>query len=343
MKKVFPYLFFLFTSISSLHAQVTTGSLSGTIKDASHILAGVTVKATHVPSGTAYKTTTNQDGRFTIPNMRPGGPYTVQVTYVGLDPRVIENVTLTLGDPYVLNLTLGNSGNQLQEVSVKGRDKNSMLNSSRTGSAMNLSTRELNALPTIGRSLNDLTRLSPQSNGNAIGGGNSRQNNVTIDGADFNNNFGIGSNLPGNGNPVSIDALEAISVNLTPYDVKQTGFIGGAINAVTRSGTNEFSGSGYTYFRNQNQIGTKVSSYPELVSTDQSYKIYGGRLGGPIIKNKLFFFINAEREVDTEPGQTKVAATPEAPFGSQPNITRPTVAELDDIRNYLKTKYGYET
>lgn len=345
MKKVFPYLFFLFTAMSSLvHAQVTTGSLSGTIKEPGHVLAGVTVKAIHVPSGTAYKTTSNQDGRFTIPNMRPGGPYTVQVTYVGRDSKTIENVTLTLGDPYVLNVVMNAGGTQLQEVSVKGgRDKNSMLNSSRTGSSTNLNTKELNALPTIGRSLNDLTRLAPQSNGNAIGGGNSRQNNVTIDGADFNNNFGIGSNLPGNGNPVSIDALDAISVNVTPYDIKQTGFVGGAINAVTRSGTNEFSGSGYTYFRNENQIGTKVSTYPELVSTDQSYKIYGARLGGPIIKNKLFFFLNAEREEDVKPGQTKVAATPDAPFGSQPNITRPTVAELDDIRNYLKTKYGYET
>ena len=342
MRKLLTYFLLLFSSLS-LHAQVTTGTLTGTVKDARETLAGVTITAIHLPSGTIYGVATNKSGHFTIPNMRPGGPYRIRITFIGYQPKTIENIDLKIGDPYVLNVFLDNSAVQLSEVSVKTADKNSILNANRTGTSTSLSTKEILALPTISRSLNDLTRLTPQSNGNSIGGGNSRQNNVTLDGADFNNNFGIGGNLPGNGNPVSIDALEEISVNVTPYDIRQTGFIGGSINAVTRSGTNDFSGSAYTYFRNQKQIGTKVSTYPELVATDQSYRIYGARVGGPIIKNKLFFFLNAERETQVEPGQTRVAATPSAPFGSQPNITRPTAAELDDISSYLKTKYGYET
>lgn len=345
MRKLITIFLLLFSSLS-LRAQVTTGTLTGTIKDTKdtkETLIGVTITATHLPSGTTYGAATNKTGHFTIPNMRPGGPYTVKVSYIGYSPKLIENIDLKIGDPYVLNIFLDNSATQLSEVAIKTTDRNSILNANRTGTSTNLSSREIQALPTLNRSLNDLTRLTPQSNGTSIGGGNSRQNNVTLDGADFNNNFGIGGNLPAGGNPVSIDALEAISVNVTPYDIRQTGFIGGSINAVTRSGTNDISGSAYTYFRNQNQIGKKVSTYPELVVTDQSYKVIGARVGGPIIKNKLFLFLNAERETETQPGQTRVAATPGAAFGSQPNIVRPTAAELDEISSYLKNTYGYET
>lgn len=342
MKKLITYLVLLFTSIS-LHAQVTSSSITGTVKDEKEILIGVSIEAVHQPSGTVYRVASNKDGRFHIPNMRVGGPYKIQFSYIGYDTQIVDNIELKLGDPYLLNMVLSSMENNLDEVVISSADRNSLLNADRTGTSTNLSRREIQTIPTISRSLNDLTRLAPQSNNNSIGGGNFRQNNVNIDGADFNNNFGIGSNLPGNGNPVSIDALEEISVNVTPYDVKQSGFIGGAINGVTRSGTNEFSGSGYTYFRNQNQIGTKVSTYPELVVTDQSYKIYGGRLGGPIIKNKLFFFVNAEREEEVRPGQTKIAARPGALVGSAPNITRPLASELDEISSYLRETYGYET
>lgn len=344
MKKLFTCLLLLF-AVLGVHAQITTGTLTGTVRDTKEALSGVTIKAVHVPSGTTYTGSTNKDGRYTLPNLRPGGPYRIQISYVGRTPKVIENINIGLGDPYLLNLTMDENGQQLGEVKIMGALKNSTLNANRTGTSTNLSTKEIEALPTLNRSLNDLIRLTPQSNGVSIGGGNSRQNNVTVDGADFNNNFGIGNNLPGNGNPVSIDALEEISVNVTPYDVKQTGFIGGSINAVTRSGTNDFSGSAYTYFRNQKQIGRKVSNYPELdMPTDQSYQTLGFRLGGPIMKNKLFFFVNAEREDQNRPGQTRVAATPEAPYGTGgPNVVRPTAAELDMISKYLREHYGYET
>jgi hypothetical protein len=342
MRKIFTLLTLLFAAFTSF-AQVTTGSLSGTIKDDKLPLPGVTVKATHVPSGTNYAVSTNAEGRFTINNMRPGGPYKVVISYTGMNSKTIDNLNLPLGDAYILNLNLESSANQLGEVSITGASKNSTLNANRTGASTNLGKEEINALPTLSRSLNDLIRLAPQANGTSIGGGNFRQNNITVDGADFNNNFGIGGNLPANGNPVSIDALEEISVNVTPYDVKQSGFIGAAVNAVTRSGNNEFSGSAYTYFRNQNQIGRKISNYPELPEpTDQNYKIYGARLGGPIIKNKLFFFVNAEREEEVTPGPSAIAATPENPFGNI-NVRRPLASELDEISSYLRTTYGYET
>ena len=342
MKHLLSTLFFCSCILFSLKAQVTTGSLTGTIKNEHNtILSGVSIKATHVPSGTVYSSSSNQDGRYTVPNLRPGGPYIIEVTYVGNEAIRYENVIIPLGDPFLLNILMEDSQNQLEEVSVQA-SKHPLLNANRTGTSTNLKKEELNALPTLSRSLNDLIRMAPQANGASIGGGNSRQNNVMVDGADFNNNFGIGNNLPGNGNPVSIDALEEISVNVTPYDIKQTGFIGGAINAITRSGTNEFSGSAYTYFRNQNHIGTHVKNYPALADpTEQTYKTFGARVGGPIVKNKLFFFLNAEKETEVRPGSSKVAATPENPFGNT-NVVRPTVEEMDMIRNYLIEKYDYD-
>ncbi len=196
MRKIFTILSLLFVVIS-LHAQVTTGSLSGTIKDSKTTMPGVTVKATHVPSGTNYVVSTNDDGRFTISNMRPGGPYKVVITYVGMDPKIIDNIILPLGDPYILNLNMAAGSRELGEVSIKGASKNSALNASRTGTSTNLGKKEINALPTLSRSLSDLIRLAPQSNGAAIGGGNSRQNTERFNGADFKNNFRLVNNLPG--------------------------------------------------------------------------------------------------------------------------------------------------
>src|SRR5690606_3932152 len=158
---------------------------------------------------------------------------------------------------------------------------------------------------------------------------------------DFNNTFGIGTNLPAGGSPISLDALEEISVNITPYDVRQSNFIGSAINAVTRAGTNSFSGSAYWFFRSDNQQGDKVGDNAPLTLQRLEENTYGFRIGGPIIKNKLFFFVNAEQTKTIRPGQQNFAATPERPSG--PNITRPTAAELNEISDYLRTTYGYET
>ena len=331
---------------SSWAQGVTTSSMTGIVTDNNgEALAGATVVAVHTPSGTQYGTATTADGRFNLPNMRVGGPYTVNVSYLGFQTQRIDNITLKLAEPFVLNPKLSESGTALQEVVITGT-KDRLLNAERSGAITNVGSREIQALPTISRSLNDFTRLTPQANGTSVGGGNYRQNQITVDGADFNNNFGIGSNLPAGGSPISLDAIEEISVNVTPYDIRQSGFIGSSVNAVTRSGTNEFSGSMYTYFRNQHQQGKMVGPYDlqEMgLRQDMQFNQYGVRIGGPILKNKLFFFLNAETEEQTRPGQNMVAATPSAPFGSAPNISRPTVAELDAISNYLRNTYGYET
>ncbi len=342
MKRNLLIIILLLFSGTGLMAQVTTGSMTGIVKDSKETVIGASIKAIHTPTGTVYATTTNPEGRYSLLNMRPGGPYTVEVTYVGYQPKKSENIFLKLGEPFVLNLVISEESTQLSEVVVSAGG-NSVLSSDRSGAVTNIGTREINTIPTIPRSINGITKVTPQAQGNSIGGGNYRQNNITVDGANFNNSFGIGTNLPGGqANPISLDALAEISVNVTPVDVRQSGFVGGAINATTRSGTNEFSGSGYTYFRNQNNVGTRVKGYNELVPAPSDVKTFGARLGGPIIKDKLFFFVNVESERQQRQGQTDFASSPDRPFGS-PNTRRPTRTELDEISNYLRTTYGYET
>lgn len=330
----------------NLYAQgVTTSTLSGTVTDENgESLPGTNVVATHEPSGTQYGTSVNPNGRFNIPNMRVGGPYKISISFVGYQSQTIENVYLKLAETFTLNIKLAEEGTQLNELVVSG-SQDKLLNSERSGTVTNIGTREISTLPTISRSINDMTRLTPQASSTsqgAIGGGNYRQNYITVDGADFNNTFGIGTNLPAGGSPISLDALEEISVNITPFDVRQSGFIGSSINAVTRSGTNELSGSVYTFWRNQNQQGNKVGDNPAFTRQDLKVNTYGFRLGGPIIENKLFFFVNAEQGTTTSPGQTYYAATDAEPFGSSPNIARPTVTQLNSISQYLKDQYGYD-
>ncbi|WP_026904081.1 TonB-dependent receptor [Pedobacter glucosidilyticus] len=338
------YLFVLMLAVTSVaYGQITTSSMTGTVRDSKETIIGGTVKATHLPTGTVYATTTNADGRFSLLNMRPGGPYTVQVTYVGYQAKTSSNIFLTLGEPFVLNVTLSQASTELSEIVVTAGG-NSILSSDRSGSVTNIGTAQINEIPTINRGINSLTRVTPQAQGNSIGGGNYRQNNITVDGANFNNSFGIGTNLPGGqANPIVLDALGEISVNVTPVDVRQSGFIGGAVNATTRSGTNEFSGSAYTYFRNQNNVGTRVGGYDELIPNPNDVKIYGFRLGGPIIKNKLFFFASVESDKQSRPGQNRLASVDPSDFGVNPRANRPTRAELDEISQYLRDTYGYET
>ncbi|MEO6069645.1 MAG: carboxypeptidase regulatory-like domain-containing protein [Chitinophagaceae bacterium] len=325
-----------------VNAQVTTSSMSGTVKDKNgQGLAGATVIATHQPTGTRYSTLSQGSGQFSINNMRVGGPYLIEVSYVGFQTQKENEVYLKLAENTVFNFNLENTGN-LEQVIVTATRRNTILNGNRTGAVTNIGRREIERLPSISRSINDLARLTPQSNGASVGGGNFRQNYVTVDGSDFNNTFGIGSNLPAGGAPISLDALEEISVNITPFDIRQSGFIGSSLNAVTRAGTNNFSGSVYYYFRTDKEQGNKVNNetFPkQKLNFDQ----YGVRFGGPIIKNKLFFFLNYENETQISPGQQRLAATSGAAYGSANNIARPTTTELDAISDYLRKTYSYET
>ncbi len=323
-------------------AQVTTSSITGYVKDAKgEALIGATVKATHQPSGTVYGAATNVEGRFNIPNVRIGGPYLLEVSYIGFQTKSYNGIDLKLGQPYVLNATLSDSGTELQEVVVSA-DRASVFNSTKTGAATNVSSQQIATLPTISRSITDFTRTTPQASGNSFAGRDARYNNIQVDGANLNNNFGLSNDpLPGGGaQPISLDAYEAISVNIAPYDVRQSGFTGAGINAVTKSGTNTFKGSAYTYYRNQDFLGTKVGDNDISNSiTDSKNQTIGGTLGGPIIKNKLFFFLNGEYEKGSKPG---ITWSPKGGSGIG-NVSETSIDSLKKFSDILKSKYGYET
>ena len=283
----------------SSYAQVTTASIRGVVTDEQNVqLPGASVVAVHLPSGTSYGTVTQFNGSFNIPNMRIGGPYTITVSYVGFKTQKDEGIHLQIGQKLKLNYTLKEESAQLEEVVLKAEGRSSIINSGRTGSSTNVGRKQIEALPTISRSINDFTRLTPSSDGNSFGGGNNKMNNLTLDGSIFNNPFGLDGGTPGsqtNAQPISLDAIDQIQVDLAPYDVTSSGFTGASINAVTKSGTNEFHGSIFGFFRNQDLTGSKVGS-TEIFQADLEHYQAGLSIGGPIIKNKLFFFANVEVE-----------------------------------------------
>ncbi|CAN5389301.1 carboxypeptidase regulatory-like domain-containing protein [soil metagenome] len=346
MRKILLVVSALMLSASlNLLAQVTTSNLSGSLKDKNGAIPGANVVAVHGPTGTTYGTVSSADGKFTIANMRVGGPYQITISFIGYKTQTYSDITLLLGETYVLNHILTEEGTQLEELVITGQ-ADQAANIEKNGAVTNITSAQLLSMPTISRGLNDMLRMVPQSSSGstgAFGGGNYRQNNFTIDGSDFNNSFGIGNNLPGAGNPISLDALEAVTINITPYDIRQSGFIGSSMNAVTRSGSNTFSGSVFTFFRNQNQQGNEVQKETPFVKQNLSVETYGFRVGGPIIKNKLFFFLNAESSTEVRPGQANFAATPENPYTGTGNIARPTAAQLDTYSAYLANTYQYET
>jgi len=322
-------------------AQVTTSSITGAIKtSAGNELEGASITATHTPSGTVYKTVSKKGGSFNLPGLRIGGPYTVKIEYVGLKTETIQDINLSLGDPYTLSVVLIDATKNLTEVVVLAQ--RSRLSNEKSGANTVVGQRQLTTLPSISRSITDFTRLTPQANGNSIAGRDGRFNNVTVDGANLNNNFGLSTDpLPGGGNqPISLDAIEQISVNIAPYDVRQSNFTGGNITAVTKSGTNTFKGSAYTYYKNQSYVGLNIKdvTLPDQAATKSN--IYGATLGGPIFKNKLFFFANYEYEKRTTPPGTSFTPTGGSGGG---NISTVKVDSLKKLSDYLQSAYGYAT
>lgn len=343
MRKSLLLMMMLLMSVFAVNAQVTTSSMSGLVtQSGDQAVAGATVRATHVPSGTVYSTSTNGVGRYNLANMRVGGPYRVELTFVGQQPVVYEDIYLQLGEPFGLNLAFSDSGMMLDEISVSaGRTS---LNVDKTGTSTHISRQQITNLPSFSRSISDFTRITPQANGNSFAGRDGRYNNVQIDGANFNNGFGLNDDpLPGGGG-LSIDAIEQIQVNIAPYDVRQGGFTGAGINAVTRSGTNTFQGSAYYFVQNDQLQGTKIKG--DLVSGVQpsSDKTFGFRLGGPIIKNKLFFFVNAEKSNLEGPAAGAVNSWTASDNGvavPADNITRVRRSDLEAVRNHLINQWGY--
>ncbi|HEY1870423.1 MAG TPA: carboxypeptidase-like regulatory domain-containing protein, partial [Chitinophagaceae bacterium] len=241
-------------------SQVTTSSMNGTVKDNSgQPLTGATVTAIHLPSGTKYSTL-SKEGVFNLQGLRIGGPYEVKIDYVGLKSATFDGINLQLGEPYSITAQLSVSEQVLENVVIATKSRKT--SADKFGASTIINNRQLTTLPTISRSITDFTRLTPQANPaqNSYGGRDGRYNNVTIDGANLNNNFGLSTDpLPGGGaNPISLDAIEEVSVNIAPYDVRQAQFTGANIAAVTKSGTNTFHGTAYGYYRNQHMIGRNV-------------------------------------------------------------------------------------
>jgi len=343
IKKIcFLLVAFILFSATIIQAQVTTSSMSGRVTDAEGAVIGATVVATHTPSGTIYGTVTNVEGRFNLNGMRVGGPYTVVVTFIGYGAFTQNNITLSLGENYVVNVELTEEALSLDEVIVSAT--RTKFSNEKTGAVTNITNDQIDNLPTVNRSITDITRLSPYGgDGMSFAGADGRTANFTVDGANFNNNFGLSDALPGGGNPISIEAIEELQVVIAPYDVRQTNFIGGGVNAITKSGTNTFKASAYTYHRNENMRGNAVDGQEIAGAREKDRNtLYGFTLGGPIIKNKLFFFVNAEKE-ETPTIANRWRASTDGVADADNFISRTTEDDLQTVSDFVRNKYGYET
>ncbi len=322
-------------------AQETTSQINGVVTDNQKPLAGASITALHQPTGTKYTTLTRSDGRYNLPNLKVGGPYTITVTYVGFQEEKKENVTLLLGQDYQADFALVGQSAILENVVVRTSRQDKIFNNSRTGSQEIINRTQLERLPTVNRSLQDFTKLTPSANGLSFGGRSSSYNNITVDGANFNNAFGLSGTLGGqtNSQPISLDAIEQIQVNLSPYDARQGGFSGAGVNSVTRSGTNKFRGSVYTYLKGPGTQGYKVRTVT-VPKTDFNYNLSGIAVGGPIVKNKAFFFISAEQEKIEQPATSYVASNSTRQPGG--NVSLANEDTLTQLKQFLIQNYGYD-
>ncbi|HKM12205.1 MAG TPA: carboxypeptidase regulatory-like domain-containing protein [Bacteroidales bacterium] len=340
IKKLLPLVALLFFSFSA-SAQITTSSINGQIlSDSGEKLVGATVIAVHVPSGTNYYAVANIDGRYAIQGMRPGGPYEIRVHLLGYQTSLFQDIVLQLGVTFTQDAVLTISTEELEGVVVIA-SPSSKFSNEKTGAATNISSSQIGRMPTINRSISDIARISPYANGMSFAGGDGRSTNFTVDGANFNNNFGLSPNLPGGGNPISMDAIDEIQVVIAPFDVRQTNFIGGGINAITKSGTNTFKGTAYTYYRNQDMRGNKINGKELDERAKESNTVYGFTFGGPIIKNKLFFFTNFEME--KTPGQVINYRANKGGETAEGNVSRTLASDMQKVQDFMMQKYGYDT
>ncbi len=325
-----------------VNAQVTTSRITGVVKDVHNLgLEGATVKVTNVPTGTIRTTTTQKEGRFNVPNLDAGGPYTVEVSFVGQEIPSKTDVYLQLGITENLEFVAQNSGSNLENIVVTTARSNRAI---KAGISSNFNKAKIAEIPNISRSISTVTNVTPQAGpGNSFGGQDGRYNNIQIDGANLNNNFGLSNALlPGGAiQPISLDAIDEISVSISPYDVRQGNFTGAGINATTRRGTNTFGGSVYGFFNNQSFIGKKANGENIPPLPDSKNTIWGARLSGAIVQNKLFYFVSFEKEDRSVPGIVWESTKPGG--GTNSNTSRTTAADLDLVSNFLASNYGYET
>lgn len=343
MKKLLLGLF-LVMGVGIYAQGVTTSSINGKITDNNdQPLPGANIIAVHTPTGTQYGVVTDFDGFYRIPNMRVGGPYTVKITYVGFEDILLEGINLRLGDSERISRQMSESNNALDEVIISA-SKNGIFDSGQTGSNTNISQRQVANLPSATRSLGDFIRTTPEAQvgeGGSIslGGQNNRYNAIYIDGAVNNDAFGLAGSGTNGGqtgvSPISIDAIESFQVNLAPFDVRQSGFAGGSINAITRSGSNNTEGSAYYYLRNQDLAGktpTALSEDDRENLTDFTAELFGARVGGAIVEDKLFYFINYERQDEQTP----------QPFVFDRYQGDASAQDLTNLRQGLINTYGYD-
>jgi len=324
----------------SLMAQVTTSKINGVITDnTGEPMIGANIVALHTPTGTISGTTVQLNGRYTLSNLRIGGPYTITISFVGYKSKKVTNVFLTLGETTNIDGVLSEDSNTLEEVVISSK-RSTVFNNDRTGAQTSVGSRELKTLPTISRSATDFTRLDPAASGGSFGGRNDQFNNFTLDGSIFNNPFGLDAATPGGqtaAQPVSLDAIEQISVSTAPYDVTLSGFTGASVNAVTKSGTNKVSGTVYGYFRNQDLTGGKIKGQSIFVPKLSQSQV-GASFGAPIIKDKLFVFVNFEKDSRSDLGQSWLPNTGSGAI----NESRVLKTDLDEVKSAL-SGIGYDT
>jgi len=328
----------LFVAFAAI-AQVTTASISGFVKDTKgEPVMGAVVKATHIPSGTIYYVSTQNNGQYNISGMRIGSQYQIEVSSMGFTTTKLTNVTLSLGDEAKFNFALQEEAVNLGEIVVTA-EINPAINPNRTGAQEIFTKDRMSRIPTINRSLSDFTKLTPMSSGSNFAGTSYRYNNVTVDGASFNNSFGLASSLGASGiEPISLEAIEQIQVMIAPYDVRNGAFTGGGINSVTKSGNNEWSGSAYYYTKSPSTRGY-IQKEDVIAVTDFFNRQYGGTLSGPIIKNKLFFFLNAEFDRQEVPNSWRPRANKTAAVSGY--YSAADVETLDEIVELLKDNFDY--
>ncbi|MBI4886616.1 MAG: TonB-dependent receptor [Acidobacteria bacterium] len=331
----------------TLDAQgVTTGAISGIVLNPQQEpVASASIIAIHTPSGTVYEAVTRADGRFSIPAMRVGGPYSVTVTFSGgggaaFQPETQDDVTVNLGVATDLTFTV-RPITVTEQVTVTAQ-VDPVFSSSRTGAATTVIREEIALLPTLSGRISDVTRLTPQANGSSFVGQDNRMNNMTVDGSSFNNSFGLGGQ-PGDRTgvaPISLEAIEQVQVNVAPFDVRQGSFIGAGVNTVTRSGTNGLSGSFYHRLRSNDWVGTDAAGQVVNPGTFK-FRNTGGWASGPIIKNRWFAFGNYEDESDTRPLTTYRANQGGEPVGG--TVTRVLASDLRNLSSFLKSSFSYDT
>ncbi|MDO6431611.1 TonB-dependent receptor [Flavitalea sp. BT771] len=338
-------LLFTFTGSYAL-AQVTTATLSGTVSgEKGKSLSGATVQVAFLDAGINKTLSTKSDGSFVLPNLRVGGPYSVTVSFTGYSPRVDSNIYLSLGENTTLDIRLVPTAANLAEVTVTARSP--IFDDHRTGASTQINSRLIRTLPTISRSADDYTRLTPSAsptyNGISFAGRNGQYNNFSLDGAVFNNPFGLDAPTPGgqtNAQPISLDAIDQIQVNIAPYDVTQSGFTGAGVNTVTKSGSNKTTGTVYGFYRNTGMTGHKVDGTKFTVPTLNHIQA-GASLGGAIVKSKLFYFVNFETEQRKD--EASAYRAQDASNVGQITTSRVLKSDLDAVSAILKSKYGYET